>query len=60
VSRVNFTGCLENLFINGTSVVHQMKNPDPHAEYYGKPTYKLINTEFTCPVSSILKGQENN
>ncbi|XP_018016939.1 neurexin-4 isoform X2 [Hyalella azteca] len=49
VSRVNFTGCLENLFINGTSVVHQMKNPDPHAEYYGKPTYKLINTEFTCP-----------
>lgn len=26
-----------------------MKNPDPHAQYYGKPTFQLTNTSFTCP-----------
>ena len=55
--HLNFTGCLENILINGTSLIYQMRNPEPHAEYYGKPTFELTNIEFTCPVSwSIFRG----
>lgn len=53
----NFTGCLENILINGTSLVYQMKHPEQYAQYYGKPTYSLINTEFTCPVSVALQAR---
>ncbi|XP_076061076.1 neurexin-4 isoform X2 [Oratosquilla oratoria] len=48
-TRVNYTGCLENLFINGTDITEEMKQKDYHNYYYGRPKYSLVNVEYSCP-----------
>ncbi|XP_068245600.1 neurexin-4 isoform X1 [Palaemon carinicauda] len=48
-SRVNFTGCMENLFINGTAIIPEMKQKnDYYLYYYNRPKYVSINTATTC------------
>ncbi|XP_071513058.1 neurexin-4 isoform X4 [Panulirus ornatus] len=49
-ARVNFTGCMENLFINGTAIIPEMRNPDDdYSYYYNRPKYTRINTSPVCP-----------
>ncbi|XP_050739952.1 neurexin-4-like isoform X2 [Eriocheir sinensis] len=48
-ARVNFTGCMENLFINGTAIIPEMlKADDYYSYYYSRPKYTLINTARVC------------
>ncbi|MCL4131606.1 UNVERIFIED_CONTAM: hypothetical protein GTU68_025311 [Idotea baltica] len=47
-ARLNFTGCLENLFINGTSSIKKLKEGGG-GSYYGEPEYENHNLEFDCP-----------
>ncbi|XP_045611778.2 neurexin-4-like [Procambarus clarkii] len=48
--RVNFTGCIENLFINGTAIIPEMRDADDYySYYYSRPKYTKINTVSTCP-----------
>ena len=54
-ARVNFTGCMENLFINGTSIIPEMQaGNEDYMYYYGIPKFVTVNTEPTCPVSCFL------
>ncbi|KAK4300982.1 hypothetical protein Pmani_026854 [Petrolisthes manimaculis] len=49
-SRVNFTGCMENFFINSTAIIPEMRDADDYySEYYRRPKYTKINTSPTCP-----------
>ncbi|KAK7074570.1 putative band 4.1 ues' binding motif, partial [Halocaridina rubra] len=49
-ARVNFTGCMENLFINGTAIIPEMQDSDDYySYYYSRPKYSRINTSPTCP-----------
>lgn len=49
-ARVNFTGCMENLFINGTAIIPEMRDPDDdYSYYYNRPKYTRINTSPVCP-----------
>ncbi|XP_045603868.1 neurexin-4 [Procambarus clarkii] len=49
-ARVNFTGCIENLFINGTAIIPEMRDADDYySYYYSRPKYTKINTVSTCP-----------
>ena len=51
-ARVNFTGCLENLFINGTAIIPEMRGADDYySYYYSRPRFATVNTQYTCPVS---------
>ncbi|KAL7638819.1 UNVERIFIED_CONTAM: hypothetical protein RMT77_010353 [Armadillidium vulgare] len=47
-ARVNFTGCMENLFINGTPSFKKLKEGGG-GFYYGEPEYEKHNLEFDCP-----------
>ncbi|XP_045134698.1 neurexin-4-like isoform X1 [Portunus trituberculatus] len=48
-ARVNFTGCMENLFINGTAIVPEMRESDDYYSYYNsRPKYSLINIGSVC------------
>ncbi|XP_042887736.1 neurexin-4-like, partial [Penaeus japonicus] len=50
VARVNFTGCMENLFINGTAIIPEMRDADDYySYYYQRPKYTRINISNTCP-----------
>ncbi|KAG0729978.1 Neurexin-4 [Chionoecetes opilio] len=50
-ARVNFTGCLENLFINGTAIIPEIRQSDDYQAYYNsRPTYTAINTGSVCQV----------
>ncbi|XP_069969361.1 neurexin-4 isoform X3 [Penaeus vannamei] len=50
VARVNFTGCMENLFINGTAIIPEMRDADDYySYYYRRPKYSKINISSTCP-----------
>ncbi|XP_042220113.1 neurexin-4-like isoform X3 [Homarus americanus] len=49
-ARANFTGCMENLFINGTAIIPEMRDADDYySSYYKRPKYTMINTNPTCP-----------
>lgn len=58
VARVNFTGCMENLFINGTAIIPEMRDADDYySYYYRRPKYSKINISSTCPVSIFNPGR---
>jgi contactin associated protein-like 2 len=47
----NFSGCVENLYLNATNFIVAVKNP-PEDDYHYH--FERINTMFNCPVSSYL------
>jgi contactin associated protein-like 2 len=52
----NFTGCLENFYLNNTNVIYKLKNP-PEKDYYGldtEETFYSNNTLFNCPESTLV------
>lgn len=46
----NFTGCVENLYLNSTNVIQEIKEAYENNEAL---RYFKINTLYTCPVSVI-------
>lgn len=51
-ARVNFTGCMENLFINGTSSFKKLREGGG-GFYYGEPEYEKFNLISGCPVRKV-------
>lgn len=51
VVRQNFTGCMENLYLNSTDVFGDMKEA---FEYGESMRYEKVNTLKSCPVSIEL------
>lgn len=54
ITAKNFTGCLENFYLNNTNVIYKLKNPPD--TYYGdtEETFYKNNTFFGCPESTIV------
>ena len=46
----NFTGCIENFYLNSTNLFEDVKEA---FEYGEALRYDRINTHYTCPVSSF-------
>jgi hypothetical protein len=46
----NFTGCMENLYLNTTNVVYSIKEATSYGDNY---LYEKVNTLYSCPVSNI-------
>lgn len=47
----NFTGCLENLYFNGSNIVSEVKNAYDTGDDWLLMKYKKVNTLYSCPVS---------
>lgn len=54
VTGQNFTGCMENFYLNDTNVIDKLKNPPDN--YYGdtEESFYKNNTFFNCPESSVV------
>lgn len=50
----NFTGCIENLYINSSNVGHEMKVEREYGYSYTPPRYYSQNVLFSCIVSECL------
>lgn len=51
VVNQNFTGCIENFYLNGTNLIHELKEGeiiDENLKYY------KINTIYSCPEPPII------
>ncbi|XP_046386690.1 neurexin-4 isoform X1 [Ischnura elegans] len=46
----NFTGCMENLYLNSTNFIHEIKNHDQ----YSTIVYDIVNTFHHCPDLPII------
>jgi hypothetical protein len=46
----NFTGCMENLYLNTTNVIYSIKEATSYGDNY---LYEKVNTLYSCPVSNI-------
>lgn len=44
----NYSGCIENLYLNSTNLIKDVKQAFEYGESY---KYEKINTMWTCPVS---------
>lgn len=49
----NFTGCIENLYLNATNVIRQVKNA---YESYDSLRFEKVNTMYSCPVRYFEKN----
>ncbi|PSN48824.1 Neurexin-4 [Blattella germanica] len=47
----NFTGCMENLYLNATNVISSIKGAYDNGESY---LYEKVNTLYTCPEPPII------
>ncbi|XP_071445509.1 neurexin-4 isoform X1 [Hetaerina americana] len=47
----NFTGCLENLYLNSTNFIHGIKHQD---DYSNTMLYDIVNTFHHCPDLPII------
>lgn len=47
----NFTGCVENMYLNATNLIKDIKNA---YEYGSSVRYDKFNTLYSCPVSSTF------
>jgi len=45
----NFTGCMENLYLNTTNVIYRIKEAINYGDIY---LYEKVNTLYSCPVSN--------
>lgn len=48
----NYTGCIENLYLNSTNLIRQVKEAYNYGDAY---KFEKVNTLWSCPVSFILK-----
>ena len=46
----NFTGCMENLYLNTTNVINSVKEAAYNGESY---LYKKVHATYSCPVSLL-------
>lgn len=46
----NFTGCIENMYLNATNVIQELKMGYEAAEPF---KYQKVNTLYSCPVSYV-------
>lgn len=46
----NFTGCIENMYLNSTNLIHDVKDA---YEYGYSVRYEKVNTLYSCPVGFI-------
>jgi hypothetical protein len=44
----NFTGCMENLYLNTTNVISSIKEATSYGDTY---LYEKVHTLYSCPVS---------
>lgn len=44
----NYTGCIENLYLNSTNLIRQVKEAYNYGDAY---KYEKVNTLWSCPVS---------
>nr|CAD7258922.1 unnamed protein product [Timema shepardi] len=49
----NFTGCMENLYLNSTNIIRTIKEANSYQNYF---VYEKVNTIYSCPVSIALKN----
>lgn len=45
----NFTGCIENMYLNNTNVIQDLKQGYENGEAF---KFQKFNTLYSCPVSS--------
>ncbi|KPJ20900.1 Neurexin-4, partial [Papilio machaon] len=43
----NFTGCIENLYLNATNVIQEVKQGYDNGEAF---KFQKVNTLYTCPI----------
>lgn len=56
-ARFNFTGCMENLFINGTSIIQEITGSeanDNYQYYYSIPKYVKTKIGKVCPFGASV------
>lgn len=51
VVNQNFTGCIENFYLNSTNIIHELKESQILAENL---QYYKINTLYTCPEPPVI------
>lgn len=51
VVNQNFTGCIENFYLNATNIIHEMKESEVLGENL---RYYKINTIYSCPEPPII------
>ncbi|RZF46692.1 hypothetical protein LSTR_LSTR002555 [Laodelphax striatellus] len=54
VVRKNFTGCLENLQMNTTNLIYQIKEAHYSGDTWLMRKYQRVNTIYTCPEPPII------
>lgn len=47
----NFTGCMENVYINSTNLIEQIKYAYDNEDYFLMAKYRKLHTTYSCPVS---------
>ena len=55
----NFTGCMENIYINTTNIVEQLKYAYDYSDSWLMAKFWALHVGFSCPVSNerpILNG----
>lgn len=50
----NFTGCLENLYINSSNVIYDIKEAYDSGDEWLMKKYQKFNTIYSCPVSKSI------
>ncbi|CAH1403187.1 unnamed protein product [Nezara viridula] len=50
----NFTGCLENLYFNGTNILSEVKSAYDTGDDWLLMKYKRVNTLYSCPDPPIV------
>nr|CAD7572109.1 unnamed protein product [Timema californicum] len=47
----NFTGCMENLYLNSTNIIRTIKEANSYQNYF---VYEKVNTIYSCPEPPII------
>nr|CAD7438043.1 unnamed protein product [Timema bartmani] len=47
----NFTGCMENLYLNSTNIIRTIKEANSYENYF---VYEKVNTIYSCPEPPII------
>ena len=47
----NFTGCIENFYLNTTNIISEVKEIERYGDYM---RYQRINTVYSCPEPPII------
>lgn len=50
----NFTGCMENLFMNHTNLIYELREAHASGDTWLMQRYQKLNTIYTCPEPPII------